>query len=117
MRSWALSAGVGHVLDVTAGTEVPADAADHQCANPWFIAYRGQHRAQLGDHLQAHRIAAFRAVEGDVQHAVVQLQQQSLANRQAVHFFFPGRMPMSLQMIPSMISSAPPPIDTSRTSR
>ncbi|MNF96347.1 hypothetical protein D3C84_791340 [compost metagenome] len=112
-----LSAGIGHVLDIAAGTEVPTDAADHQGANPRFIADRGQHRTQFGDHLHTHGVATFRAVEGDVQHAVVQFQQQGLANRQVVHFFLPGRMPMSLQMIPSMISSAPPPIDTRRTSR
>jgi hypothetical protein len=33
------------------------------------------------------------------------------------HFFLPGRMPMYLQMMPSMISSAPPPIEPRRVSR
>src|SRR5690606_34505602 len=32
-------------------------------------------------------------------------------------FFLPGRMFISLQMMPSMISSAPPPIDMRRVSR
>ena len=32
-------------------------------------------------------------------------------------FFLPGKIPMSLQIIPSMISSAPPPIERSRESR
>ena len=32
-------------------------------------------------------------------------------------FRFPGRMPMSLQMMASMISSAPPPMEPSRASR
>jgi hypothetical protein len=30
---------------------------------------------------------------------------------------FPGNVPMNLQMMPSMISSAPPPIESSRVSR
>jgi hypothetical protein len=32
-------------------------------------------------------------------------------------FFLPGKIPISLQMIPSMISSAPPPIESRRVSR
>ena len=32
-------------------------------------------------------------------------------------FRFPGRMPMCLQMMESMISSAPPPMEPSRVSR
>ena len=112
-----LGAGIGHVLDVAAGTEMSAATAEHQRANSTVIANGRQHRAQFADHLQAHRIAAVRAIEGDVQHTAMQFQKQRLAFGQATHFFFPGRMPISLQMIPSMISSAPPPIDTSRTSR
>ncbi len=34
-----------------------------------------------------------------------------------VAFFLPGRMPSYLQMIPSMISSAPPPMLSRRESR
>jgi hypothetical protein len=51
-----------------------------------------------------------------VQHAVMRLQQQVWQTGRS-SFLFPGRMPISLQMMPSMISSAPPPIDTRRTSR
>ncbi len=113
----AMGTGAGHVLEVATGTEVLAGAAQHQGTDAAPVTDRGHHRAQFGDHLQAHGIAVLRAIEADEQYAVARLQQQGLAGRERVHFFFPGRMPMSLQMIPSMISSAPPPMDTRRTSR
>jgi len=104
-----LVAGAEQVFHVRPGTEMPGRAADHQRAH--LIVQLRQHRAQFIDHLQAHRVAALRTVEGDVQHTVMGFEQQG------VHGFFPGRVPISLQMMPSMISSAPPPIDTRRISR
>ncbi|MNF94627.1 hypothetical protein D3C84_773440 [compost metagenome] len=71
----ALSTGVGHVLDVATGTEMSTGTADHQGPNRTVIAHGQQHRAQFGDHLQAHGVSAFRAVEGDMQHAVMRFEQ------------------------------------------
>lgn len=118
-------AGTGHVLDVAAGAEVPVGAAQHQRPHATVVAHGGEHRAQFADHRQAHGVAALRAVQGDPQDALDGFQQQGLAMRQAhagfllerQPFFLPGRMPISLQMMPSMISSAPPPMDTRRVSR
>ena len=113
----ALASGVGHVLDVATGAEMPAGTAQHQRPHLWVFAHPGQHSAQFANHVQAHGVAAFRPIKGDVQHAAVAVQQQGVARGQQAHAFLPGRMLISLQIIPSMISSAPPPIDTSRTSR
>ena len=112
-----MAAGIGHVLDIAPGAEMPLPARQHQRPTLRVIGHHRQYRAQFLDHLQAHGVAAVRAIEGDVKYAAVAVQQQGLAHGEAVHGFFPGRMLMSLQMMPSMISSAPPPIDTRRTSR
>ena len=101
--------GAGQVLHIGPRAKMPARAADHHGAH--LAVQLRQYRTQFIDHFKAHRIAAFRPVEGDVQHAVMGFEQQG------IHGFLPGRVPISLQMMPSMISSAPPPIDTRRTSR
>ena len=56
-----------------------------------------------------------------MQHAAIDRELQRFATREfARHQWFfrwPGSVPMPLQMMPSMISSAPPPIEVSRESR
>ncbi|MNL52530.1 hypothetical protein D3C87_1757170 [compost metagenome] len=79
VRAGALGAGVGHVLDVATRAKMPTGTADDQRPNCAVIVNCRQYCAQFAHHLQAHGIAAVRAIEGDVQHAVVQFQQQRLA--------------------------------------
>src|SRR5690606_17876657 len=109
-------------------TEVPAGAAQHHGSHVAASSDRVEHGLELGDHLQAHGVAYLGAVEHEDEHTVVaELRPHVRARRKAVRlghrrhpcpgFGRRGSVPSSLQMIPSMISSAPPPIEASRPSR
>ena len=77
-----------------------------------------QHGAQLVHHLQRHRVALRRAIERDLQHATLTSHGEGLELGQLhAHDALPGKVPSSLQMMPSITSSAPPPMLMSRLSR
>ena len=93
----AFGAGAGHVLDVATGAEVAAGAAQHKGAHVRLMAHGFQGGAQFADHGQAHGVAAVRAVEGDVQHATFEVQQQGFAVGQVVHRIPRCRATMAFQ--------------------
>ena len=86
---------------------------------------------QLAHHRRRQRVARLGPVQRDLQHGPVAVDDQRfmrhgrsafslspLAGRANSYLFrLPGRMPMCLQMMPSMTSSAPPPMEPSRVSR
>src|SRR5205085_3703999 len=107
-------------IDVPAGAECGVGAAHHGRTD---VGMRGKivhDRGQVGDHRAIERILRLRPVERNVQDAAIERQLERFAGWQIAHQWFfrwPGRMPMPLLMIPSMISSAPPPMEVNRESR
>jgi hypothetical protein len=64
----------GHVLDVAAGTEVPASTAQNDGANGCIAGHAFKHRHQFVHHGQAHGIAAFGPVQRDMQDGAVKVK-------------------------------------------
>lgn len=77
----ASGAGTGHVLDVATGAEVPTGATQDDGAHAQVVLHAVEYGAQFTDHGQAHGVAAVRAIEGDVQHAGLKVEQQGFAVR------------------------------------
>ena len=107
-------ARAGHVLDVGAGREVAAGAAEHDDAGAAVTFGRGQRLAKFQHHRHRQRVAHLGPVQRDRQHAAFGVHQQRVEVHAA---FLPGSVPSSLQMMPSITSSAPPPMETRRESR
>ena len=77
-RSRRLHATRHHALEVGARAEVAAGAAQHHGPHRG-LANGFEYAAYLGQQFRRHRVARFRAVEAQVQHAAVEVQQQVFA--------------------------------------
>ena len=98
--------------DVGAGAEMAAGAAQHDHPRVAIDLGRGECGAQRLHHGHRHRVALRRPVQRQVQHRAVVAHEQFAHRR-----LRPGSVPSSLQMMPSITSSAPPPMRFRRPSR
>ena len=118
-------AGGRKILDVGAGAKRAAGPAQHHDAHRPIVRDRRERREDLRDHLLAQSVAHLRPVEPQLQHRAAQIEpdMRGRAADQAWPAFcsgaleVPGSVPISLQMMLSMTSSAPPPIEPRRPSR
>ena len=84
----ALHAGA-EALDVAAGAEDAALAADYERADRAVVADGVEHVRKLGHDLAGERIARVGAVEPDAERALLLLQDQGICRRQVGHPFLP----------------------------
>ncbi len=123
-RARLLAHALFHVLEIGAGAEGAAGPAQDHGLDVTPFAQVLEHRAQLADQHWVERVLDLRPVERDVEPRALAPQQERLVLRSELrhgipHQFFSarGRVPIILEMICSITSSAPPPIEARRESR